>query len=91
MTLTITDLRVKIDILDEEIVGLIWERFNLIREVGVLKNSLKLPIYQGDRWLEVINNIERLAIDSHVPPKCMSELYELLHTYSLNEEKNVSS
>jgi chorismate mutase len=56
----IEDWRRRIDEIDRQLVELLNERSRCAIEIGHMKRSLGLPIYQPDREQEILANVERL-------------------------------
>jgi chorismate mutase len=57
---TIDDWRRRIDEIDRQLVELLNERSRCALEIGQVKSSLGLPVYQPDREQEILANVERL-------------------------------
>jgi len=57
--MTLGDWRRRIDELDRKLVELLNERSKCALEIGKLKQSANLPLYQPDREKEVLENAER--------------------------------
>ncbi len=55
--MTIDELRQRIDQLDERLVELLSERAHCALEIGRLKESLGLEVYQPDREAEVLDHV----------------------------------
>jgi len=55
----ISDWRDKIDDLDRKLAALLNERAAAAAEIGRLKRNTSLPIYEPDRELDVIANVQR--------------------------------
>jgi chorismate mutase len=55
---TIDDWRRRIDALDQKLVELLNERARCAMEIGHLKRSQGLPVYQPDREREILANVE---------------------------------
>jgi chorismate mutase len=55
---TIDDWRRRIDAIDQKLVELLNERAQCAMEIGHLKRSQGLPVYQPDREQEILANIE---------------------------------
>ena len=60
----IADWRRKIDELDRQLVTLLSERARCAVEIGKLKQTSSLPIYEPDRERIIFNNIQR---ENHGP------------------------
>jgi chorismate mutase len=56
--MTIDELRQRIDELDERLVELLTERANCALEIGKLKRTLGLEIYQPDREAHVLRHVQ---------------------------------
>ena len=59
---TIEDWRLRIDEIDRELVELLNERSRCAIEIGYMKRSLGLPVYQPEREQEILANVERLNL-----------------------------
>jgi chorismate mutase len=57
-SMTLADLRRRIDELDRKLVELLNERSKCALEIGKLKQEQHLPLYQPDREKEVLQNAE---------------------------------
>lgn len=57
---TIDDWRRLIDEIDQKLVELLNERARCAMEIGHLKRSQDLPVYQPEREQEILDNVERL-------------------------------
>jgi chorismate mutase len=55
--MTIDELRLRIDQLDERLVELLNERAHCALEIGKLKHKLGLEVYQPDREAEVLRHV----------------------------------
>lgn len=58
--MTIEDWRRRIDEIDRRLVELLNERSRCAIEIGHMKRSLGLPVYQPEREQEILANVERL-------------------------------
>ena len=56
--MTIDDLRLRIDELDEKLVDLLTERANCALQIGKLKHDLGLEVYQPDREAQVLHHVQ---------------------------------
>jgi chorismate mutase len=70
----IADWRIKIDELDRQIVLLISERAAAAQEIGRLKRSTSLPVYEPNRERVIFDNVR-----SHNPGPLPDS--ELVHIY----------
>jgi chorismate mutase len=58
---TIEDLRLRIDLMDEHLVRLLNARAACAVEIGRLKRVEGLPIYQGDREAAVLRHVREVT------------------------------
>jgi chorismate mutase len=60
----LAECRKRIDVLDVEILGLLNERTRVVEEIGRIKQTLNLPIYEPKREDQVFHNV---TIHNHGP------------------------
>lgn len=73
----IAEWRRKIDDLDRKLVELINERARCAREIGRLKQSTNIPIYEPEREKIIYENIHR-ANQGPLPDRELTRIYERL-------------
>jgi len=56
--MTLDELRVKIDIIDDTLLELYNERMELVHQVGELKNTTGAPIYRPEREQSILNRLK---------------------------------
>ena len=72
------ELRVEIDRIDAELVGLIAERARFIDRAIVLKQRDRLPAYIPERVEEVVANVRRLAGDLGAPEHVVETVWRVM-------------
>jgi chorismate mutase len=85
------ELRNAIDKVDDNIITLIKERMDLVKEVGANKVQNKLPALDIKRWNEVILKRREYAISIGVNPDLIERIYNLIHEEALKEEEIIIS
>lgn len=77
--------RIEIDRLDKQIVKLIGERFEVVKQVGETKAQYNLSPVQPKRMDEVLNRVSKLAEEHNLDPAFVRGLYEAMidHAHSL--------
>ena len=65
--INLTNLRKKIDIIDEKIASLFNERMKIVKEVGIEKAKTKAPILNKNRENEVIEKISSMVNEEIKP------------------------
>jgi len=71
----ISDWRKKIDDLDRKLAALLDERAAAVIEIGRLKRSTNLPIYEPDREREVIANVQQSS-KGPLAERDLAQIYE---------------
>jgi 4-amino-4-deoxychorismate mutase len=70
--------RRRLDALDDELVRLFGERFNIIREVALYKREHDIPMMQPDRIAEVRARYLARGTELELPPDFTASLFDLL-------------
>ncbi len=73
--MTIEELRMKIDVLDRQLVELISERARVAQMIGHLKAAMSLPVYEPDRE-KIVYSTVRAANKGPLPDIEMTHIYE---------------
>jgi chorismate mutase len=71
----ISDWRKKIDELDRKLVDLLSQRAHAAHEIGKLKRSAGMPIYEPDRERNVFGNV-RSVNPGPLPDRDLQRIYE---------------
>jgi chorismate mutase len=71
----IAEWRQKIDVIDRQIVALLSERAMAAKEIGKLKRSTDLPIYEPNRERVILENV-RSANKGPLPDIELTHVYE---------------
>lgn len=82
----LVSLRSRIDILDEQLVGLLSERMALSREIGRIKKENNIAILQTSRWEEVLSNAREYARRNSIDPEFVVQIFNCIHGASINEQ-----
>ena len=70
------EYRVRIDDLDRRIVELLNERTRVVEDIGRVKRSAELPIYEPKREDQVFENISQASADGPLPKEAVRRIYE---------------
>ena len=81
------DCRKRLDAVDQEIIRLFGERYNIRREVKQIKQTADLPVQDPARVKVVINQAVANAKNYNVPTDFATALYELVidHSHKFEE------
>ena len=85
--------RERIDNLDNQIIDLLGKRFDVVREVGILKTEQNIKIEQSNRVEEVKQRNGQRAAKHHIDPTVIHHIYDILidyaHTMEYDIQKNI--
>ena len=82
------ELRENIDKLDEELLSILSKRLNIVRKIGILKRDNNIDLHDEQRRLKVLESQLSRANSLNLPQDLVKKLYDLIHEYSLEIEKN---
>ncbi len=70
------EYRVFIDDLDRRIVALLNERTRVVEDIGRVKRSAEMPVYEPDREQQVFDNIRSVANDDPLAQQAVRRIFE---------------
>jgi chorismate mutase len=80
-------LRIAIDKADRDLLKSLQKRNKAVEQVGKLKRQFDLPIYQPDRWKEVVENRVKRGNKLKIGEGFLREVLELIHQESIRIQK----
>jgi chorismate mutase len=86
---TLEDLRRDIDRVDEVLVRLLNERARCACEVGKLKKTLGLDVYQPEREKDVIAHVRSIAVEGPLGPDAIARLFERIIDEARSLERRI--
>ncbi len=85
----IKELRDNIDQLDLDLCKAVSRRMQLVKQVGELKKKNNVEVVQKDRWQQLLGSRMSWASELEMSPEEIKELFETLHTISVNRQKGI--
>ncbi len=82
----ITALRREIDLIDEELVGLVAKRMQVSREIGQYKKEHGIAVVQQQRYDEVLQRRSAEGESCGLNPEFTRHLYSLIHEESVRQQ-----
>lgn len=79
----LTQLRTEIDKLDEELIRIMAQRMDIIKEIGAYKIEQEITVFQLKRWTDILNQRMLLAKDQGINPAFTSKVLKLIHQESI--------
>jgi chorismate mutase len=81
--------RQKVDLLDTQIIELLADRFNVIKQVGEYKKENNLAVFQPDRWHEVTESRVQAGMKKNMTEKFMKNLLFAIHEESVKLQEGL--
>jgi len=81
--------RCRIDDLDEEIIHLIAQRMQLVREIGYVKKDKNVAILQPERWRALAEACRRRADKNELSREFTTLFLEAIHQEGINQQEYV--
>lgn len=78
MSAGLEPFRRRLDVLDEQIAGLLGERFEVCREVARYKSAHEIPMMQPERVAQVRARYLQRGVEADLPEDFTADLFELL-------------
>ena len=85
---SISELRRQIDIVDDEILELLSRRMNIARTIGIIKRENNMPLFQPDRWNEVLTHQIEQGKDRGLSEDFVKAIMEKIHSQSIFEQRH---
>lgn len=82
----IEEIRVVLDSLDAEIVDLLGKRMEMVKRLGRIKKEYNIPVYQLERWQEILNSRTLWGEKNGLKENFMFRLFELIHDTSIKTQ-----
>jgi chorismate mutase len=80
----IEELRQQIDELDAEVIDIIAKRLQVAEKLGIIKYANNVPIYQHDRWNEIVNTRTQQGKNADINEEFILALFRLIHDKSIS-------
>jgi chorismate mutase len=75
-----------IDSMDAEVVDLIGKRMELVLELGRIKGDHNMPVYQADRWRDIVESRTAWGAKNGLDATFILKLFELVHDKSIQTQ-----
>ncbi len=82
----IEQIRQILDSMDAEVVDILGKRMELVEKLGLIKGANNMPIYQAERWREIIESRTQWGSNNQLPADFILKLYELIHDQSIHRQ-----
>lgn len=85
----LSELREKIDILDERIVETLGQRLDICREIGRIKKEGGVGVRQQSRWNEVMASALENGRRAGIPENMIVNIFSEIHRISIEEQNKL--
>lgn len=82
-------LRKRIDLLDKQLLEILFARMNVVEEIGRYKGQQDVTALQIQRWDELIRDRLELAARQGLDPGLVEEIFQLVHAESIRRQSRV--
>jgi len=79
--------REQIDTLDKEVLYLFSRRFEIVKQIGLLKKENSIPALQQNRWEDLLNDNIEVWKELLLEEDFIKDIWERIHKQSLKIEK----
>ena len=79
--------REQIDLLDKEIIYLLSRRFQILKQIWILKKENNIELLQKDRWEALLNDNIEVGKELLVSEGLIRDIWNRIHEESLGIEK----
>ena len=80
----LSELRLEIDLIDDELIRAIANRMNLVKHIAEAKKLSNTDIIQPSRWDSIVQRIGQLANEQGLRPSFIRKLFNSIHKESCN-------
>jgi len=85
----LVSLRKAIDVIDAKLVELLARRFEIVKDIAVLKKEKQINVHDPERIIHVKNSRTELARKHNVPVDLVLSIYEDIIKSSMEYENDV--
>ncbi len=82
----IEQIRQILDSMDAEVVDLLGKRMELVEKLGKIKGENNMPVYQADRWREIIDSRTAWGTKNGLDAEFILQLFQLIHDKSIQTQ-----
>lgn len=82
-------LRKEIDMIDEEIMGILASRMKIAREIGMYKKDNNMTILQSERWKEVLSKFVERGTQNGLSEEFITKVIKSIHDESIEQQEKI--
>ena len=86
---TLEELRLQIDKLDDEVLQVMEQRMNISEKIGMFKKVNNITILQSNRWNELLKKRLNVGLSKGLSVEFVQKIYSAIHEESIQHQKSV--
>jgi len=86
---TLEELRMQIDKLDDEVLQLMEQRMSVSEKIGTFKKEHNVTILQTNRWNELLKKRINIGLSKGLSEVFVQKIYSAIHEESIQHQKTV--
>jgi chorismate mutase len=86
---TLEELRIRIDKLDDEVLNLMEKRMNIAEEIGQFKKENNVTILQSNRWRDLLKKRINIGLSKGLSEEFIQKIYTAIHEESIQHQKMI--
>lgn len=80
-------VRARIDEIDDRLLRLLKDRFDLVEEVISIKQAGGMDVVQPARFQELLDNLKEKAVELGVSPQAVESIWHAIHETSIKHQE----
>jgi len=88
-SVTLEELRLQIDKLDDEVIQLMEQRMAISKKIGIFKKENNITILQTNRWNELLEKRINVGLSKGMSEAFVKKIYSAIHEESIQQQKMV--
>ena len=82
-------LRSRIDMIDHEIMEVLAQRMNIVKQIGQYKKENQVTALQINRWAQIMEDRSKLAEKLSLDDAFVKSLFQLIHEDSVRQQSDI--
>ncbi len=82
-------LRSHIDIIDDELLGILEKRMKVANEIGLLKKEKNVAVLQNKRWSDILNKMISEGENKGLSEEFIVKIFKAIHQESINKQEKI--
>jgi len=87
--ITLEELRMQIDKLDDEVLQLMEQRMGVSEKIGIFKKEHNVTILQTNRWNELLKKRINMGLSKGLSEEFVQKVYSAIHEESIQHQKAI--